>query len=247
MSELLKGKVAIITGAGRGIGAVIARRFASEGARVVVNYASSATEAEAVVADIKKVGGEAIAVRGDVSKKQDCIALFDATEKAYGNADILINNAGLILYKLLAAVTEEEYDRLFAVNVKGTFLTCQLAATRLNHKGVIVNFSSSTTALALPTYAAYVSTKGAVEQMSHVFAKEMGSKGIRVNVVSPGPVMTDLFTTGKSEEDIKRMASLSAFNRIGEPIDISNVVTWLCSDEAAWVSGQNIRANGALI
>jgi 3-oxoacyl-[acyl-carrier protein] reductase len=128
MSELLKEKVAIITGAGRGIGAAIARRFASEGAKVVVNYASSATEAEALVADIKKTGGEAIAVRGDVSKKQDCIALFDATEKVFGNADLLINNAGLILYKLLAAVTEEEYDRLFAVNVKGTFLTCQLAA-----------------------------------------------------------------------------------------------------------------------
>ncbi len=247
MSELLKDKVAIVTGAGRGIGAVIARRFAKEGAKVVVNYANSATEASAVVAEIVKAGGEAISVKGDVSKKQDCIAIFDATEKAFGNADILINNAGLILYKPLAAVAEEEYDRLFAVNVKGTFLTCQLAATRLKEKGVIVNFSSSTTALALPTYATYVATKGAVEQLSHVFAKEMGFKGIRVNVVSPGPVMTDLFTSGKTEEQIKHMASLSAFNRIGEPVDISNVVTWLCSDEAAWVSGQNIRANGALI
>jgi len=247
MPELLKGKVAIITGAGRGIGAVMARRFASEGAKVVVNYASSATEADAVVAAIKKAGGEAISVKGDVSKKQDCVGIFDAAEKAFGRADILINNAGLILYKFLAAVTEEEYDRLFAVNVKGTFLTCQLAATRLKDKGVIINFSSSTTALALPTYATYCATKGAVEQLSHIFAKEMGSKGIRVNVVSPGPVMTALFTTGKSDEDIKRMASFSAFNRIGEPVDISNVVTWLCSDEAAWVSAQNIRANGALI
>ncbi len=225
MSELLKGKVAIVTGAGRGIGAMIARRFAKESAKVVVNYANSATEASAVVAEIVKAGGEAISVKGDVSKKQDCIAIFDATEKAFGNADILINNAGLILYKPLAAVAEEEYDRLFAVNVKGTFLTCQLAATRLKEKGVIVNFSSSTTTLALPTYATYVATKGAVEQLSHVFAKEMGAKGIRVNVVSPGPVMTDLFTTGKTEEQIKHMASLSAFNRIGEPVDISNVVT----------------------
>lgn len=247
MTDLLKGKVAIITGAGRGIGATIARRFANEGARVVVNYASSATEADALVQEINKAGGDAIAVQGDVSKKQDCVAIFDATEKAFGNPDILINNAGLILYKLLASVTEEEFDRLIAVNVKGTFLTCQLAATRLRNNGVIVNFSSSTTALALPTYATYVATKGAVEQMSHVFAKEVGSKGIRVNVVSPGPVMTDLFKTGKSEEDIKRMANLSAFNRIGEPTDISNLVTWLVSDEAAWVSGQNIRANGALI
>jgi 3-oxoacyl-[acyl-carrier protein] reductase len=247
MPQLLKGKVAIITGAGRGIGAVMARRFAGEGAKVVVNYANSAAEADAVVAEIKKAGGEAISVKGDVSKKQDCVGIFDAAEKAFGKADILINNAGLILYKFLAAVTEDEYDRLFEVNVKGTFLTCQLAATRLNDKGVIINFSSSTTALALPTYATYCATKGAVEQLSHVFAKEMGSKGIRVNVVSPGPVMTDLFTTGKSDEDIKRMASFSAFNRIGEPVDISNVVTWLCSDEAAWVSAQNIRANGALI
>lgn len=244
---LLKDKVAIVTGAGRGIGAEIARRFAKEGAKVVVNYASSAADADAVVSEIKAAGSDAIAVKGDVSKKQDCVALFDATEKAFGKADILINNAGLILYKPLAAVTEEEYDRIFAVNVKGTFLTCQLAATRLQDKGVILNFSSSTTAMALPTYATYVATKGAVEQMSHVFAKEVGSRGIRVNVVSPGPVMTDLFTTGKSEEDIKRIASLSAFNRIGEPVDIANVVTWLASDEASWISGQNIRANGAMI
>ena len=247
MAELLKDKVAIITGASRGIGAVIARRFASEGAKVVINYVGSASEADDLVREMTNAGGEAISVKGDVSKKKDCIHLFDATEKAFGKADLLINNAGVILYKLLAQVAEEEFDNLFAINVRGTFLTCQLAATRLNEKGSIVNFSSSTTALMLPTYATYVATKGAVEQLSHVFAKEMGSKGIRVNVVSPGPVMTALFTTGKSEEDIKRMASLSGFNRIGEPVDISNVVTWLCSDEAAWVSGQNIRANGALI
>ena len=247
VTNSLKGKVAIITGAGRGIGAAIARRFAAEGARVVVNYSRNAEEAAGVVAEITSANGEAVLVRGDVSRKQDCAALFDAAEKAFGQPDILVNNAGLILYKLLAAVTEEEYDRLFAVNVKGTFLTCQLAASRLKSNGVIINFSSSTTALALPTYATYVATKGAVEQMSHVFAKEMGFRGIRVNVVSPGPVMTDLFTTGKTADDIKRMASLSAFNRIGEPADISNAVTWLASDEAAWISGQNIRVNGALI
>jgi 3-oxoacyl-[acyl-carrier protein] reductase len=247
MTDILKGKVVIITGAGRGIGAAMARRFAAEGAKVVVNYSRSSEDADGVVAEIKRANGEAVSVKGDVSKKQDCVALFDATEKAFGQADILVNNAGLILYKLMATVTEEEYDRLFAVNVKGTFLTCQLAASRLKSNGVIINFSSSTTALALPTYGTYVATKGAVEQMSHVFAKEMGSRGIRVNVVSPGPVMTDLFTTGKTAEDIKRMASLSAFNRIGQPTDISNTVAWLASDEAAWISGQNIRINGALI
>ena len=247
MTNILKGKVAIVTGAGRGIGAAIAQRFAAEGARVVVNYVRSSEEADRVVAEIKRAGGEAVSVKGDVSRKDDCVALFDATERNFGQADVLVNNAGVVLYKLMATVTEEEYDRLFAVNVKGTFMTCQLAASRLKSNGVIINFSSSTTALALPTYATYVATKGAVEQMSHVYAKEMGSRGVRVNVVSPGPVMTELFTTGKTAEDIKRMASLSAFNRIGEPTDIANTVTWLASDEAAWISGQNIRVNGALI
>lgn len=247
MANLLTNKVAIVTGAGRGIGAAIAQRFAAEGASVVVNYANSKVEAENVVAKIIAAGGKAIAVKADVSTSEGARTIFDATEAEFGKPDILINNAGLILYKPVAAVSEEEYDRMFAVNVKGTFLTCQLATSRLKDNGVIINFSSSTTALMLPTYAIYVATKGAVEQFSHVLAKELGSRKIRVNVVSPGPTDTDLFNQNKTEEDRKRMASLAAFNRLGTPTDISNVVTWLVSDEAAWISGQNIRANGALI
>ena len=241
-----KGKVAIITGTGRGIGAAIARRFAAEGARVVVNYSRKSEEAASVVAEVTSANGEAVSVRGDVSRKQDCAALFDAAEKAFGQPDILVNNAGLILYKPLAAVTEKKYDWVFAVNVKGSFLTRQLAASRLKSNGVIINVSSSTTALALPTYATYVATKGAVEQMSHVFAKEMASRNIRVNVVSPGPAMTDLFTAGKTADDIKRMASLSAFNRIAEPADISNAVTWLARMKQRG-SRKNIRVNKVLI
>jgi 3-oxoacyl-[acyl-carrier protein] reductase len=182
-----------------------------------------------------------------VSTRDGARAVFDATEAAFGAADILVNNAGLILYKPIAAVSEEEFDKLFAVNVKGTFLTSQLAAWRLNENGAIVNFSSSTTALMMPTYGIYVATKGAVEQLSHILAKELGSRKIRVNVVSPGPTNTDLLTQNKSEEELKRMASLAAFNRLGTPEDIANVVTWLVSDQAAWVTGQNIRANGGLI
>jgi 3-oxoacyl-[acyl-carrier protein] reductase len=247
MAGILNNKVAIITGAGRGIGASIAQRFAAEGAKVVVNYARSKAEADSVVEKIIAAGGDAIAVKADVSTRDGAHTIFDATEAAFGTADILVNNAGLILYKPIAAVSEEEFDKLFAVNVKGTFLTSQLAASRLNENGAIVNFSSSTTALMLPTYGTYVATKGAVEQLSHVLAKELGSRKIRVNVVSPGPTATDLLTQNKSEEDLKRLASLAAFNRLGTPEDIANVVTWLVSDQAAWVSGQNIRANGGMI
>lgn len=247
MSQRFINKTAIITGAGRGIGSAIAQHFASEGAKVVVNYRSSSKDAEQVVRDIVSGGGKAIAVQADVSTADGTKALFEATEREFGRADILVNNAGLIIYKRVEDVSEDEYDRLFAVNVKGTFLTCRMAATRLNEGGAIVNLSSSVTALMLPTYAIYAATKGAVEQFSHVFAKEMGPRKIRVNVVSPGPTNTELFTQGKSDEDIKRLAGLAAFNRVAEPDDIASVISWIASDEAGWVTGQNIRANGGMI
>lgn len=247
MPNTLKGKVAIVTGAGRGIGAAIAKRLAKDGAKVVVNYVSNQAEADKVVELIKADDGTAVAVKADVSTAAGAEAIFAGAEQAFGTPDILINNAGLPLYKKVESVSEEEFDRIFGVNIKGVFLTCKLAATRLKEGGAIVNFSSSTTALMLPTYAIYVATKGAVEQFSHVFAKEMGPRNIRVNVISPGPTNTELFTQGKSEDDIKRLAGLAAFNRIGKPEEIAAVVAWLASDEAAWVTGQNIRANGGMI
>lgn len=247
MANRLNGKTAIVTGSARGIGAAIAQYLAAEQANVIVNYVNDKTAADGVATKITSAGGRAIAVQADVSTSAGAKALFDAAEAKYGAADILINNAGVILYKLLAAVTEEEFDKLFAVNVKGTFLTCKLAATRLKDNGAIVNFSSSTTAMMLPTYSTYVATKGAVEQMTHVFAKEMGARKIRVNVVSPGPTDTELFSTGKTDEDLKRAASLAALGRLGTPDDIAKVVTWLVSDEGAWITGQNIRANGGTI
>ncbi len=240
-------KTAIVTGSSRGIGAAIARKLAAEGARVVVNYSASAKAAAEVVKSIEQAGGVAIAIHADVSTVSGVVNLFDEAEKQFGAVDILVNNAGAILYKPVVEVTEAEFDKLMAINVKGTFFACQQAAKRLRDGGAIVNFSSSTTALMLPTYGAYVATKGAVEQLTHVLAKELGPRKIRVNAVSPGPTDTDLFNEGKSEADRARMASMAAFNRLGTPQDIAEVVTFLVSNASGWVTGQNIRANGGLI
>ena len=242
----LSGKVAIVTGGSRGIGARIATRLAQAGAGVVVNYAGRRDAAEQVVQSIEAGGGRALAVQGDVSKPQDVRALFDATVERFGRVHILVNNAGIILYKRLDQTTDDEFDRLFAVNVKGVFNALREASRRLENGGRIINFSSSTTRLMLPTYASYCATKAAVEQLTRIFAKEVGQRGITVNVVSPGPTNTELFTEGKSEADIQRMAAMAALGRIGQPEDIANLVLFLASDEAGWISAQNIGANGGL-
>jgi 3-oxoacyl-[acyl-carrier protein] reductase len=190
MAQGLKGKVALVTGAARGIGKAIAMRLAQDGAAVVVNYSSSDQKAQETVALIEKAGGKAVRVKADVSKVGDVKRLFDACVSTFGRLDILVNNAGLMFTKPVVEVREEEYGRIFEVNVKGTFFCCQEAVKRVAEGGRIINFSSSTTAMMLPGYAVYVATKGAVEQFSHVLAKELGSKNITVNVVSPGPTDT---------------------------------------------------------
>jgi 3-oxoacyl-[acyl-carrier protein] reductase len=245
-TQQLARQVAIVTGSSRGIGAEIVKLFASEGAKVVVNYAGRQDAANATVKSITDAGGEAIAVQGDVGKSADVKALFDAAIKRFSKVDILVNNAGVILYKPIAQTTDDEFDRLLNINVKGTFYALREAANQLADGGRIINFSSTTTRLMLPTYGPYVATKGAVEQLTRVAAKELGARKIRVNVVSPGPVNTELFTTGKSEEDIKRMGSLAALGRIGEPDEIAKVVLFLASEQSGWVTGQNLGANGGL-
>lgn len=242
----LEQKVAIVTGSSRGIGAQIAKEIARAGARVVVNYLGNTSAADQVVADIKTKGGDAIAIRADISSSMEVASLFDATVAHFGKIDILINNAGSVIYKTIQDTTDEDFDRLFAINVKGTFNTLREAATRLENGGRIVNFSSSVTRLMLPTYGTYSATKGAVEQLTRVFAKEIGARGITVNSVSPGPTNTELFTKGKSQEVMSRFAAMAALGRIGEPNDIARLVRFLISEEASWITGQNIGANGGI-
>lgn len=242
----LSQKVILVTGASRGIGATIAKALAREGARIIVNYAGGKDAAEQVVANIKKEGGDAVAIQADVTKTSDVKLLFDNAIAHYGRIDVLINNAGIMITKLLKDTTDEDFDRHFDINVKGTFNTMREAATKLADNGTIINISTSVNRLMMPGYSTYVATKSAVEQLTRVFAKEIGSRGINVNSVSPGPTNTELFTNGKSQETMDRIASLSAFNRIGETSDIAPVVVFLASDDAKWISAQNIGVNGGM-
>ncbi len=247
MTKELAGKVALVTGSSRGIGRAIAERLASDGASVVVNYAGSVEAAQETVASIADAGGKAVAVQADISKTVDVRRLFDETVKHFGGIDVLVNNAGALFTKPVVDVEEEEFDRLFGVNVKGTFFCCQEAAKRMNDGGRIVNLSSTTTALMLPGYGTYVATKGAVEQLTHVLAKELGSRGITVNAVSPGPTDTVLFNEGKSEEQKRSFAQMTALGRLGQPSDIADAIAMLVGADAGWITGQNIRVNGGLM
>lgn len=246
---ILNDKVVLVTGASRGIGAEIARQLATAGAKVIINYAGSKDAAELVVDSIKNNGGDAIALQADVSKTDAVKHLFDEAIKHYGKIDVLVNNAGIMITKLIKDTTDEDFNLQFDINVRGTFNTLREAATKLADHGSIINFSSTTTRLLMPSYGTYVATKGAVEQLTRVFAKEIGTRGINVNAILPGPTNTELFTNGKAQEVIDRLAALNAFNRLGrlgEPADIAKIVIFLASDEAKWISGQTIGANGAM-
>jgi len=239
-------KVILVTGSSKGIGATVAIKLAAAGAAVIVNYSGSQEAAEQVVSQIKLAGGEAIALKADVSKSEDVKRLFDQAIAHYGRIDVLINNAGIMITKLIKDTTDEDYTRQFDINVKGVFNTLREAATRLADQGTIINFSTSVNRIMLPAYATYVATKAAVEQLTRVFSKEVGARGINVNSISPGPTNTELFTQGKPQEVIDRLASLSPFNRIAEPNDIAEIVLFLASDEAKWINAQNIGANGGM-
>jgi 3-oxoacyl-[acyl-carrier protein] reductase len=244
--KTLSGKVVLVTGAARGIGAAVAQAVGAAGATVIVNYVGNQEAAEQLVSDIKKDGAGAIAIRADVSKPTEVKKMFDEAIAAYGRIDVLVNNAGIMITKLLKDTTDEDFTRQFEINVRGTFNTMREAATRLADKGSIINFSSSNNRLILPTYSTYAATKSAVEQLTRVFSKEIGARGINVNSVSPGPTNTALFVDGKPKSAIDFLASLSPFNRIGETADIAKVVVFLAGDDAKWIDAQNIGINGGL-
>ena len=240
-------KVALITGASRGIGAVIAQQLAKEGFAVVINYANSASEATALVAELREAGHQAIAVQANVANVTDVARLFDETEQQLGKVDVLINNAGVLKVLPLAHYSDEDFEQTFSINTRGTFNTLREAATRLNSGGRIVNFSSSTVGMNLPGYAVYIASKAAVESLTHVFAKELRGRQITVNAVAPGPVATELFLHGKTEEQIEAFSKMPPLERLGQPQDIANIVSFLVSPEAAWVNGQVLRGNGGLV
>lgn len=240
-------QIAIVTGASRGIGAAIAQRLAQDGFTVVVNYAGSAEPAEAVARKIEVAGGRALTAQADVSDPSAVKRMFDAAETAFGGVDVLVNNAGVMGLATLADSSDELFDRLINVNLKGSFNTMREAAKRLRNGGRVINFSTSVVGVYQPTYGIYAATKGAVEAMTRVMAREMRGRQISVNAVAPGPTATDLFLDGKSDELVQQLAKLNPLERLGSPEDIAKTVSFLAGPEGGWINGQVLRANGGMV
>ncbi|MBY5446471.1 glucose 1-dehydrogenase [Rhizobium leguminosarum] len=242
----LTGKVAVVTGASKGIGAAIAKALAAEGAQVVVNYASSKAGADAVVQAIGAAGGKAIAVQGDVSKAGEAQGLVDAAVKEFGKLDVLVNNSGVYEFAPIGEVTEEQYRRMFDVNVLGVLLTTQAAAKHLGEGGSVINISSVVTSLGLPASAVYTGTKGAVEGINSVLAKELGPRKIRVNAILPGMIETEgAHSAGVIGSDLQQtMVAQTPLGRIGQPDDIADIAVFLASDDARWLTGERLVASG---
>ncbi|MDQ0395294.1 glucose 1-dehydrogenase [Labrys monachus] len=244
----LTGKVAVVTGASKGIGAAIAKALAAEGAQVAVNYASSKAGAEAVVEAITAAGGRAIAVQGDVSKADQAHGLVEAAVQAFGRLDVLVNNSGVYEFAPIEQITEEHYRRMFDVNVLGVLLATQAAVKHLGEGGSIVNISSAVTSLAPPTSAVYTGTKGALDAITGVLAHELGARKIRVNAILPGIVETEgSHAAGFIGSDMERGAvAQTPLGRVGQPDDIADVAVFLASDDARWLTGERLFASGGL-
>ena len=244
----LKNKVAVVTGASKGIGAAIAKGLAAEGAAVVVNYASSRAGADQVVKDITAGGGKAIAVQGDVSKAADVERLFAETQKAFGRLDVLVNNAGVYEFAPLGDVTEKQFRRMFDTNVLGLILATQAAAKHLPEGGSVINIGSAASRLTPPTSAVYTATKAAVDAVTQVLAKELGPKKIRVNSINPGGVETEGFhTAGFAGSDFeKAMIAQTPLGRLGQPQDIAPIAVFLASEESGWLTGETLLASGGM-
>ena len=245
----LKNRIAVVTGASKGIGAGIAKGFAAEGANVVVNYASSKEDAERVITEIKEKGGKAIAVQADLSKAADIRRLFAETRKAFGKLDVLVNNAGIYEFATLAEITEEQFHRLFNTNVLGLILATQEAAKLFGPGGgSIINIGSTASQVTLPATAVYTATKGAVDAITHVLAKELGPKNIRVNSINPGMVETEGVRTGGfiGSEFQKQLEAQTPLGRIAQPNDIAPIAVFLASEDSGWLTGETLLASGGL-
>lgn len=246
MNKTKKERIAIVTGGSRGIGSAISKRLASDGQTVVIAYANNAIEADKTVESIIKEGGNAIAVKADISDEAAVSRLFDMTEKDFGGVDVVVNSAGIMELDTIANFNLDKLDKIIRTNIRGTFVVDQQAARRVRSGGAIINLSTSVKKLALPTYAAYAASKGAVDAISLILAKELRGEDITVNAVAPGPTATELFFEGKNAETIDHMAKMNPIERLGTPEDIAEVVSFLAGP-ARWINGQTIYVNGGMI
>jgi 3-oxoacyl-[acyl-carrier protein] reductase len=240
MPRPLEGKTALITGGSRGIGRAIAIALAAKGAKVAIGYVANEARAREVVDTIASAGGTAVAIQADLAARSGVISLFDETQRALGRLDIVVANAASIVVKPLLECTEEDYDRIFATNTKSVFFTLQEAARQLNDGGRIIVSSTGGTRMFFPGQSLYLGSKGAVEQFVRALSWELGPRRITINALSPGPTETDMMQARYRD----RAAAMSPFNRIAEPADIADIAAFLASDEARWVTGQNIGAGG---
>lgn len=246
-NKKLEGKVAVVTGASKGIGAAIAKNLAAEGAAVVVNYSSSKEGADRVVSEITKSGGKAVAVHANVAKQTDVDRLFTESRKAFGAVDVLVNNAGIYEFSPIEGITEEHFHKQFNLNVLGLLLTSQAAAKQFGPAGgSIINVSSIVSTLGIPGAAVYSGTKGAVDAITRSLSKELGPRGIRVNAINPGMVETEgVHTAGIAESEMRKQTEAQTpLGRIGQPQDIATVAVFFASPDSAWISGQTVNIAG---
>jgi 3-oxoacyl-[acyl-carrier protein] reductase len=244
--EQVRGRVAIVTGGSGGIGQVTAERLAADGMTVVINYAGSPAPAKEAVNAIIDAGGTASAFQADVADETDVAALFDYADQTYGGVDVVVHTAGIMLLSRLVDLDLADLDRMHRINIRGTFVVDQQAARRVRSGGAIINFSSSVVKIALPHYTAYAATKGAVDAITLILAKELRGRDVTVNAVAPGPTATPLFLDGKSQETIDELASMPPLERLGMPADVAEAVSFLAGP-ARWVNGQVLYVNGGVI